>query len=232
MTNSFLEIYKKIKLIRNTKLFIKAPVDREGCAVTIGNLNEKTKRFHILIKLLLSPQSKDEITHRTYLRLVQHYRSLDAKTVAETKKIEMESLLRGINFYNTKAKNLIESAKVLNKKFDSDVPKKLSDLLNLPGVGRKIALLALFCCWGKSKGISVDTHVHRISNRIGWINENTPDKTSFALEKIVPIEEWGTLNKVLVGFGQTTCKAINPLCKNCVVREFCNYFEINNKFCK
>lgn len=117
---------------------------------------------------------------------------------------------------------LKQTAAILKEKFDSDIPKDIQDVLSLPGVGPKMAHLLMQCAWKENSGIGVDTHVHRISNRLGWVGATkTPEDTRMELEDWLPSEHWAEVNHLLVGFGQLLCKPIGPMCAGCPIRAEC-----------
>ena len=129
-----------------------------------------------------------------------------------------------MNYYKTKAKRIREVCKILIEKYNGKVPNTLEDLLELPGVGRKTANIVVVYGF-KKQGVPVDTHVHRISNRLGWVQTKLPDKTEFELRKIVAKKHWMILNDVFVAYGQNICKPINPKCAECPVAKYCNYYK-------
>lgn len=119
---------------------------------------------------------------------------------------------------------LKQTAKILLEKYDGDIPSNLEELCALPGVGPKMAHLALQCAWKINSGIGVDTHVHRISQRLGWVKydlKKTPEQTRMELEEWLPREYWAPINPLLVGFGQTLCLPIGPKCDDCPARHLC-----------
>ena len=119
-----------------------------------------------------------------------------------------------------KAKNIIKISKILTEKYDGKVPDNLEELLKLPGVGRKTANLVLILGFNK-EGICVDTHVHRIVNRWGYVKTKTPEETEFALRKKLPKKHWKEINNILVTWGQNVCKPIGPRCDICVINDVC-----------
>lgn len=118
---------------------------------------------------------------------------------------------------------MIKTCDILRSQYNGDIPKTIPDLIKLPGVGPKMAHICMNAAWGEVTGIGVDTHVHRISNRLGWVPKPTkePEKTRVELEKWMPYEHWDEINVILVGFGQTTCTPINPKCGNCLLTKLC-----------
>lgn len=218
-----LDMYFQIKKQRET---IVAPVDTMGCGAVPTCLTDEERMFHILTSLLLSSQTKDEVTHEAMTNLRRLLTSnapdgrngLTVENVVQASVEHINKCISRVGFHNRKAANLKSIADILAKK---GLPTKMEDLLGLPGIGNKMAILYMSHAQGKVVGISVDTHVHRVSNRIGLANTKDPDKTRRALEGVVPRSEWKAVNNVLVGFGQTICTAKAPLCKQCCVRDRC-----------
>jgi endonuclease-3 len=126
-----------------------------------------------------------------------------------------------VGFYRVKAQNIHHTCRELIKRFNSKVPDNLDDLLSIKGVGRKTANLVVSLAYGKD-AICVDTHVHRISNRLGYVKTKTPDETEFALRKKMPQRHWIIYNTIMVAFGRKTCKPVSPLCSECPVKKYCD----------
>lgn len=181
---------------------------------------EERDPFKILVSTILSTRTRDEATIEASERLFRVVKT--PEDLAKMKVEEIEELIRGVGFYREKAKKLKKLGEVLVKEFNSKVPDKLEDLLSLPGVGRKVANVVLAEAFGK-EAIAVDTHVHRISNRLGLVETKSPEETEEELKKIVPKEYWRRVNKAMVGFGQTVCKPIKPKCNECRLVEICKY---------
>ncbi len=181
---------------------------------------EERDPFKILVSAILSTRTRDEATIEASERLFRLVKT--PEDLAKMKVEKIEELIRGVGFYREKAKKLKKLGEVLVKEFNSKVPDKLEDLLSLPGVGRKVANVVLAEAFGK-EAIAVDTHVHRISNRLGLVETKTPEETEEELKKIVPKEYWRRVNKAMVGFGQTVCKPIKPKCNECKLVEICKY---------
>ena len=133
---------------------------------------------------------------------------------------EIRRLIYPVGFYPTKAKRLIQISRILLEEYAGEVPADLEEMLKLPGVGRKTANLVLVEGF-KIDAICVDTHVHRISNRIGYVHTHTPEKTEFALREKLPRKHWVHYNELLVAFGQVLCRPISPFCSRCPVSEMC-----------
>jgi endonuclease-3 len=138
----------------------------------------------------------------------------------ELSKEEIEKLIYPVGFYPTKAGRIIEISRILIEKYEGKVPGSIEQLLELPGVGRKTANLVLAEGY-KIPAICVDTHVHRISNRIGYVKTKTPDQTEAELRKKLPEKYWIIYNEILVAFGQTLCRPISPHCSKCPVSDYC-----------
>lgn len=182
---------------------------------------EKSARstpFKALVSVILSSRTKDETTLKVTKKLFSEINS--PKDLLKLKEKEIEKLIYGVGFYKTKAKNLKKLAKILLKNYKGKVPDSLEKLLKLPGVGRKTANIVLSISFGKNT-LGVDTHVHRISNRLGWVKTKTPEKTEQQLLKIIPPRLIRKLNKILVAYGQTICTPINPKCKICKLNKKC-----------
>ncbi len=174
--------------------------------------------FVILISTLLSLRTKDEVTAEATDRLFAL-----AATPEEMLKVPQAKIARTIypvGFYRVKAKTIHSTCRELLNRFGSKVPDQLDDLLSIKGVGRKTANLVVTLAYGKD-GICVDTHVHRISNRLGYVRTKTPDETEFALRAKLPRRHWIVYNTLMVAFGRKTCKPISPLCSACPVKQYC-----------
>ena len=180
-----------------------------------GFLNEP---FQHLVFAILSARTRDEQTVKAATNLFRVANT--PEKLAELPEEEIASLIKAAGFYKNKAKSLKAMAKILVEEYDSKVPDSYDELTKLPGVGRKTANVVLAHAFNKS-AIAVDTHVHRISNRLGLVKTEKPEETEEELKKIVPKELWKRVNTVLVAFGQTVCKPIKPLCSECPVEKFC-----------
>ncbi len=177
--------------------------------------------FRIFVFAFLSSRTRDETTIRVVKRLFQRVESFE--DIASMDPGELEELLRGIGFYREKARNLVEAARMIVERYRGRVPDSLEKLLEIRGVGVKIAKLVLNEAYGKPL-IAVDTHVHRISNRLGIVKSRRPEETDRALERLVPERYKHRVNKTFVAFGQTVCRPKNPLCGECPVRGVCRYY--------
>ena len=179
--------------------------------------------FEVLITTLLSLRTKDEVTAVTAKNLLTVANTPDQMIRLSEKKIKQ--LIYPAGFYPTKAKRIKQISKIIINTYAGKVPDDLDALLKLPGVGRKTANLVLIEGF-KKRAICVDTHVHRISNRIGLVETNTPDKTEFALKKSLPKKYWVQYNEILVAFGQTICRPVSPICSTCPVEQMCPQINV------
>ncbi len=174
--------------------------------------------FQILISTIISLRTKDQITAQVSERLFRI-----AKTPEDILKLTEEEIQKAIypaGFYKNKAKTIKRIAQIIVEKYNGKVPDTLEELLKLPGVGRKTANLVLALSFGKP-AICVDIHVHRITNRLGFVKTKSPEETEKQLMKKVPVEYWNRINDLLVAFGQTICKPVSPLCSKCPVKNYC-----------
>ena len=174
--------------------------------------------FETLVSTMLSLRTKDDVTERASRRLLS--RAPTPQTIAALPAPEIETLIYPAGFYHTKAKNLRETARILLRDYGGKVPRKMEELLKLPGVGRKTANLVITVGFG-GYGICVDTHVHRISNRWAYVKTRTPAETESALRARLPRRYWRTYNDLLVTFGQNLCQPVSPRCSQCPVARYC-----------
>ncbi|HSB72866.1 MAG TPA: endonuclease III [Candidatus Methylomirabilis sp.] len=174
--------------------------------------------FRVLISCLISLRTKDQVTAEASARLFHLARTPHAMAVLPVERIAHSIYPAG--FYRTKARTIRELCRSLLERHGGNVPDDLDTLLSLKGVGRKTANLVVTIGFGKP-GICVDTHVHRISNRLGIVETKTPEQTETALRTILPRRHWIYYNDLLVTFGQNVCKPISPLCGTCPVSDLC-----------
>lgn len=174
--------------------------------------------FKILIGTILSARTKDDTTAKVLEKLFSKVQKIEDLDNLELQ--EIETLIYPVGFYHQKAKYLKLLPEVLKDKFDNKIPKTLDELIQLPGVGRKTANLVLILAFDKD-AMCVDIHVHRISNRLGYIETKNPTESERALREKLPLKYWKVYNSILVAFGQNLCKPINPKCNDCPVNEFC-----------
>ncbi|MCC6543621.1 MAG: endonuclease III [Nitrospirae bacterium] len=195
-------------------------------APAVTKVAEKTKDpFKILISCILSLRTKDVTTEAASLRLFSLASTPDDMLIIPPGKIEQA--IYPVGFYRTKARSIIEICRTLKDDYNSIVPDSIDELMKLKGVGRKTANLVVTTGYDKD-GICVDTHVHRISNRWGYINTKTPEQSEAALRGKLPRKYWKIYNDLLVTFGQNLCKPISPLCSRCKIAVYCK--KIGVKF--
>src|SRR5687767_8723046 len=175
--------------------------------------------FQVLIATLLSAQTKDAVTAAASERLFKVART--PKTMAALAVSRIEKLIYPVSFYRTKARHVKQACRQILDDFGGVVPHTMDELLTLAGVGRKTANLVLILSHASRDNICVDTHVHRISNRLGWVKTRTPDQTEQALYKVVPRKWWADVNLYLVTWGQNVCKPVYPRCRACVASTMC-----------
>jgi endonuclease-3 len=174
--------------------------------------------FRILVSCVISLRTKDEVTSAASARLFQAADSPEKMLGLPARKIE--KLIFPAGFYRTKAKAIREISKTLIEKYAGQVPASLDELLQLQGVGRKTANLVITVAFNQP-GICVDTHVHRLSNRFGWVKTKTPEQTEFALRAALPKKYWIEINDLLVTFGQNICQPVSPWCSKCPLEPDC-----------
>jgi endonuclease III len=182
--------------------------------------------FKILIGTILSSRTRDETTTKVVKTLFKRFKN--AKELAEGNLEEIKQIIHSIGFYNVKAKRIIEVSQLIVKRFDGKVPNSIEKLLELPGVGRKTANCVLVYGFNKPT-IPVDTHVHRISNRIGLVDTKTPEKTEIELNNIINKKYWLRLNNIFVMYGQNICLPVAPKCELCELKKMCKFYHASAK---
>ena len=185
-----------------------------------SNITEEP--FQVLIGTVLSHQTRDERTIIGSRKLFSKFP--DAKSLSKAKVSALRELIKPVGMYNVKAKRIKEISKILVDKYGGKVPRKYEQIVSLPGVGRKTANILFSYAYGNPDYIAVDTHVHKISNRLGLVKTNNPDKTEIELYKAVPKKQWRHVNELFVQHGQTICKA-RPKCNECPISRYCSYFK-------
>ena len=180
---------------------------------------EKGDPFQVLIATLLSAQTKDAVTLEASTRLFRRART--PQTLSRLSIPTLERLIYPVSFYRNKARHVKEASRQIISRFGGGVPSTMSDLLTLPGVGRKTANLTLIVAHQSTSNICVDTHVHRISNRFGWVTTRTPEQTEQALYVVAPRRWWALINLYLVTWGQNICRPVYPKCGACVIESIC-----------
>jgi len=209
-------------MLREIRRMVYGSNDKRATALAELQAAEGTDPFRILISTILSHRTRDENTTKATENLFSVY-----KTPAQLVKADpsfVRRLIRPSGFYNMKTRNIIKVSKQLVDEFGGKVPDNEEDLLKLHSVGRKTANCVLVYAFNKP-AIPVDTHVHRISNRLGLVKTKKPEETEAALVKTVPKRYWLELNDLFVRFGQTTCKPIGPHCQSCTLTGSCVYYR-------
>jgi endonuclease-3 len=179
--------------------------------------------LQILVATILSAQCTDERVNQITPMLFQKYKSAEEFAWADQGQLEEE--IRSTGFFRNKAKNIIGAATQIVEEFSGKVPDNMADLITLPGVARKTANIVLSSGYQKSEGIAVDTHVKRLSGRLGLSREKNPDKIEQDLLHIVPREDWLDFNYMLVNYGRQVCQARKPKCSECPLNHLCPFFE-------
>ena len=175
--------------------------------------------FTVLISCLLSLRTKDEITEKVSIRLLKIYYT--PEKIKDLSEQELEKIIYPVGFYKTKAKRIKEISKTILQEYQGNVPKNFETLLTLKGVGRKTANIVMVYGFNKQGYLPIDTHCHRIPNRLGWITTKKPEETEIKLRKILPKKYWNDFNHLFVVFGQTICKPISPHCSTCPINKYC-----------
>ncbi|KAJ2356988.1 alpha,alpha-trehalase nth1 [Coemansia sp. RSA 2618] len=202
-----------------------APVDTVGCeALSEEEKDPKLRRFRTLVSLMLSAQTKDEVTAEAVRTLSQRLvGGLTPRALSEAPLGTIHECVRRVGFWQRKANYIKEAARTCLEQYDGDIPRTVPQLLGLPGVGPKMAYLAMHAAWQDTQGIGVDTHVLRITHRLGWVPEaaKSAEATRHSLEGWMPKSLWREINPLLVGLGQTVCRAVAPKCAECPVNRCC-----------
>ncbi|MGD0636779.1 MAG: endonuclease III [Nitrososphaerales archaeon] len=201
---------------------VESSQDKRATALAELRSAEEDDPFRILIGTVLSHRTRDESTSKATERLFSVYDTPQKLADADPKSVR--ELIRVVGFYNMKTRNVIRVAKQIVSEFGGEVPDDLESLLTLHAVGRKTANCVLVYAFNKP-AIPVDTHVHRIANRLGLVKTKTPEETELELMKTVPKKYWLELNELFVRFGQTTCKPVGPRCDICTLTAGCVYYR-------
>lgn len=204
------DIHTVVDILKKTIARWKEPV--------VGEVAKKRNPYKILIATILSGRTKDETTRDASNRLFAIAASPDEMLKLEEETIE--KTIYPVGFYKNKAKSILDVSRTILEKYDGKVPDEIDELLKLNGVGRKTANLVVTLGY-KKPGICVDIHVHRISNRLGYVETKTPEETEFALRKKLPEKYWIRFNDLVVPFGQNLCLPVSPLCSRCPLYDFC-----------
>ena len=232
------DIYDAVMEMRKERL---APVDTMGCeSLAEEHLDPKArlppfrfgkqtayrpvmqdKRFQTLIALMLSSQTKDTTNALTMRRLQLELPSpgLTLTNILAVEPEKLNEMIYAVGFHNNKTRYIKAAAQILRDDYDGDIPDTIEGLMSLPGVGPKMGYLCLSAAWGKTEGIGVDVHVHRITNLWRWHKTKNPEETRASLESWLPRERWHEINHLLVGFGQTICLPVGRKCGECTLAD-------------
>lgn len=180
--------------------------------------------LELLVATILSAQCTDKRVNEVTEKLFRKYRSAEDYANADLKELEQD--IRSTGFYRNKAKNLRDCCRMLVKEYDSKVPDSMEELIKLPGVARKTANIVLGHAYGKNEGIAIDTHMRRVTARLGLTKNTNPEKIEKDLMRIVPKENWIEITDLLISHGRETCTARNPRCSICLIKHLCPSAEI------
>ena len=210
------------QILRRIKAMVYGSKDRRATALAQLQHVERRDPFRVLISTILSQRTRDENTTRASENLFSRYGT--AEELARADIDAVRKLIKPSGFYKVKARSIVIVSRQLLEEFGGRVPDSIEDLLKLHSVGRKTANCVLVYGFNKP-AIPVDTHVHRISNRLGLVDTMRPEETEIQLVKMVPRRYWLDLNDLFVRFGQTTCKPVSPRCGLCTLRSACRYYQ-------
>jgi endonuclease-3 len=216
---------KRLKIaavLRSMHSMVYGSADRRATALAQLREREGNDPFRILIGTILSQRTRDENTTKAVENLFSRYE--DAYDLASANEEEVKVLIRPAGFYNVKARSVIRVARQIVDGFGGQVPRSMDELLSLHSVGRKTANCVLVYGFN-TPAIPVDTHVHRIANRLGLVHTTKPEQTEQELVKGIPRRYWLEVNDLFVRFGQTTCRPIGPKCSMCTLTEACEYYR-------
>lgn len=214
------------------KIQAQAPLTEDGAWGRQPGDSDQEFRFRVLIATMLSPMTREKQNNMAINNLVAMVKPQPfvPSSLRAFSTEEIEKVTKFIPLYKTKARSIKQAAVICDELFSDDIPCKLEDLLKLRGVGPKIAHITFTVAWGETHGIVVDTHVHRISNRLGWVDtwgakSNAPEKTRMQLQELLTRDQWPHVDRLLVRFGQSICEAKKPKCSECVLSSTCKYFN-------
>jgi len=182
--------------------------------------SQKKDPFQILISTLLSARTQDATTLAASTRLFA--KAPTPQAMAKLTVRQIEKLIYPVGFYRNKAVFVRDAAKMILAEYDGKVPSTLDEMVKLPGVGRKTANLVMILAFNSTENICVDIHVHRISNRLGWVRTKTPEETEQALYRTVDQQWWPVVNQYLVTWGQNVCRPVYPRCQSCALIKMCS----------
>jgi endonuclease-3 len=185
----------------------------DGCTV------DMREPFFALISTVMSHRTRDDVTYPAAEKLFERFSTPEEMAEADVE--EIEALIKDVGFYRVKAGRIKQISRILLEEYNGRVPDDMETLLKLPGVGRKTANCVLAHAFLKEDALAVDTHVHRISNRLGLVVTKNPEETEIELKKVLPQKHWMHVNILLVKFGQNVCRPVSPRCEICVLNDMC-----------
>lgn len=215
MTNQI--IHKVFKILPREVEKLQEPI--------VGRVAREHDPFKILISTMLSLRTKDSTTAQACSRLFGI--ASTPEDISRTPGPSIERAIYPVGFYKTKAQNIKEVSKIILEKYGGNVPSDMDNLLSLPGVGRKTANLVMILGFDEM-GICVDTHVHRITNRWGYVSTKTPEATEMKLREILPKKYWKEINNYLVPYGQNICLPLRPFCSRCKIFSYCERVDVRS----
>lgn len=203
---------------------LNATIDTKGCDKFYDELlPDNINRLYILLGAFLSSQTNDNITYACVMRFKKLNISLE--DINDMRLEDLVKIIKPVGFYNQKSKNLKKICKIVIDNFGGLIPSDIKTLLKFPGIGYKMAILISNLITKSPQGICVDTHMHRICNRLGWVETKNAEKTRLELEEWIPKSYWLELNPIIVGYGQTICKSKNPKCDQCSLKNSCKFYN-------
>jgi endonuclease-3 len=221
---------RQYELIQKMRAARDSVVDDKGAGRTDNKSKDpNTRAFQVLVSLILSVQTNDLITDRIMARLLAEKGSVTIEKYAILTPEELEKKMKDMNMYRKKSVYITLAAQNIVENHNGVVPGDFDEIVKMKGVGPKIAHILLSCAFGRTEGIAVDTHVHRISNILKWVDTKNPEQTMKGLHKVFPEEYWDGFNVMIVGFGQSICSSRNPDCARCLLNNECPVGKINMK---
>jgi endonuclease-3 len=205
------DIHDVVRILREECAKLQVPI--------VTEVSRTRDPFRVLVGTMISLRTKDDVTRQAAERLFS--RAGTPEEMLGLGRSEIENAIYPAGFYRTKAKHILDVCSIILSKYAGRVPDEIEELLTFPGVGRKTANLVVTLGYGKP-GICVDTHVHRISNRLGYVSTKKPDETEFALREKLPKKYWIEYNDLLVTYGQNLCVPVSPFCSRCRLSPLCD----------
>jgi len=191
-----------------------------------GPLLRCSNPYQALVAVMLSAQTTDEQVNRVTPGVFTRYPNIESLARADVK--DLENIIKSVGLYRSKAAHLVAAAKIITEEYGGRIPDSLEELMKLPGVGRKTANVLLAGAFGKP-GLGVDTHVHRVANRVGLAVSKDPAGTEKQLKEIIPEQEWRKAHHLLIFQGRQACRAKKPDCEHCVLPDICRSYQSREK---